>query len=97
MTNTRLANSILENTKEKTCPAAEADMQKKMEAIRVALAKAHANALSSAGATSKNPVMLSRQTIANLHSSLFSANGAGGVFGGATWGTWGWSGGAVYD
>lgn len=98
VTNTRLANSILGNTKEKTCPAAEADMQKKMEAIRVALAKAHANALNSAGASPQNPVMLSRQTIANFHSSVFAANGAGSVFGGATWDKYmGWSGGVVYD
>lgn len=98
VTNTRLANSILENSKEKTCAAAQADMKKKMEAVRVALAKAHANALNSAGATPQNPVMLSRQTIADFHSAAFTTNGAGDVFGGATWDKYmGWSGGMIYD
>ncbi|WP_295575122.1 RHS repeat-associated core domain-containing protein [uncultured Stenotrophomonas sp.] len=98
VTNTRLASSIMGMTKQKSCPDAEADMQKKMEAIRVGLAKAHASTLNSAGASSNAPVMLSRQAIANFHYSVFAENGAGKVFGGSTWDKYmGWSGGIFYD
>ena len=96
ITNTRLSNSILERTKEKTCEAARADMEKKMEAIRVGLARAHANALK--GATRDNPRMLDRVTdVGGFHDRVFAENGAGPVFGGATYDSLFGRGGFGYD
>nr|WP_242108182.1 RHS repeat-associated core domain-containing protein [Luteimonas aquatica] len=100
VTNTRLANSLLENTSEKSCPAAYDDMYKKMDAIRVALARAHAAALNNAGATPLNPVMLDRvRDIGQFHRDVFTRYGADpNVFGGATWDKYmGWSGDAIYN
>lgn len=98
VTNTRLSNSLFENTNEKTCDAAKVDTEKRMEAIRVALARAHAGALK--GATLSNPKMLDRVgDITQFHRNVFSQYGADpDVFGGATWDYYmGWSGGVFYD
>ncbi len=98
ITNTRLANSIVENSKEKTCEAVELDMRRKMENIRVGLAREHVKAIRNLGGTPLNPVMLDRKTIADFHLFVFLENGAGGVFGGSTWDKYmGWSGGVIYD
>jgi RHS repeat-associated protein len=96
ITNTRLSNSILSNSKEKTCSAAMADMEKRMDAIRVALARAHASALS--GATPSNPKMLDRvNDIGAFHNRVFEKYGAGPVFGGATYDALFGRGGFGYD
>ncbi|HLM52257.1 MAG TPA: RHS repeat-associated core domain-containing protein [Pseudoxanthomonas sp.] len=100
VTNTRLANSLLKNTKEKTCEAANEDMLRKMEAIRIALARAHAGALNAAGATLQNPAMLDRVgDITRFHRDVFAQHRADpSIFGGSTWDSYmGWSGGAIYD
>ncbi|WP_318526844.1 RHS repeat-associated core domain-containing protein [Xanthomonas sacchari] len=86
ITNTRLGNSILEKSSAKSCKEANADMYEKIEKIRVALARAHANALNSAGASPKNPVMLDRmKDVGKFHDDVFRENGAGAVFGGKTY------------
>ena len=82
MTNVNLAKSIKKNSSESG--SCNADIEPKMEAIRVGLARAHANLLTRRGATQANPVMLSRRDISEFHARVFSQNGAGNVFGGDT-------------
>ena len=96
ITNARLANSLLKNTKQNTCEAANEDMLRKMEAIRIALARAHAGALNAAGATSQNPAMLNRVgDITRFHRDVFSQYGADPSIFGAPHGTVTWAGRAV--
>lgn len=99
ITNTRLANSIADNLPDgMTCQATDEEIQKRMEAIRVALARAHANALNSAGASAQNPVMLDRWAdIGRFHDDVFSRYGAGPVFGGRTYDSLFGRGGFGYD
>lgn len=89
VTNTRLAQSIADKLpKGMKCPVAQEEIKKRMEAIRIGLARAHASGLNAAGASPQNPVQYSRQEIAGFHTSVFLANGGGDVFGGATWDKW---------
>lgn len=99
VTNTRLADSIANNLAAGTsCPQAQDEIKKRMEAIRVALARAHANALNSAGATPQNPVQLDRWSdIGRFHDTIFSQYGAGAVFGGRTYDSLFGRGGFGYD
>lgn len=83
ITNYRLANSISNHLPlGKTCAADQALISQNMEAIREALVAARAAQLDAAGATPDNPVMVTAQSISDFHNQVFSANGAGPVFGG---------------
>ena len=94
ITNTRLGSSVLNNVKGKDCPAANAEMNEKMERIRRGLPLAHIAVLDAAGGSPANPVMLSRQDIADYRTRVLLENGGGDVFGGATWDKYmGWTGG----
>ncbi len=85
ITNARLKYSIEEKLPE-NCPDKDGEVEKKLKTIRIALAKAHVGALLSHGATPKNPVMLDRVgDIGAFHTKIFLDNGAGDIFGGATW------------
>jgi hypothetical protein len=83
ITNYRLANSIANHLPPgKTCAADNAIIDQNMEKIREALVAARAAQLDAAGATPDNPVMVTGQSISDFHNQVFSANGAGPVFGG---------------
>lgn len=83
ITTVRLVKSIVENTA--NTPAKSEIVNVSMENIRVALARAHVDALESRGATPNNPVQLKRDDIVKFHEAVFSDNNAGNVFGGKTW------------
>lgn len=87
VTNTRLAYSISGNLpRGLTCEASNAELKRRMENIRVGLARAHAAALNSHNASPAHPAMLDRSgDIGRFHNSVFEENGGGNVFGGQTY------------
>jgi RHS repeat-associated protein len=98
ITNTRLGSSILDGIREPDCDAANAEMQRRMERVRIDLARSHADALRALGATPDSPRRLDRWSdIGRFHEQVFKRHGAGEVFGGKTYDKYFGRGGFGYD
>jgi hypothetical protein len=83
----RLTNIRLENYLRDANPwMTQQELATKMDDIRVGLARAHAAALDSLGASPDNPRFLSPAQVANYHVQVFTANGAPPIaYGGFVW------------
>lgn len=99
ITNTRLSNSISGNLPTGMgCAASQQEVGRRMENIRMGLARAHASALNGENASPANPVKLDRwHHVGRFHDQVFSEQGAGPVFGGKTYDSMFGRGGFGYD